>query len=179
MQQEAGASAEASNPYTNPTQAVGDVNDQAHQSEQQAAVSAILKAQVTRGANWFYWIAGLSMVNLFAIVGNTDFRFVFGLGISEGLAEWAKEQAATGAGSGVVAIAAAGSIGMTAFFALCGKFANRPSAAAFIVGMIVFVLDSLVFVLIKDWIAVAFHAYATYALWRGFSAARQYKALNG
>lgn len=174
MQPEIGT--DAVNPYNNPTQVVGD--GQAQLSVEMANVAVILKAKAARGASWFYWIAGLSLVNLFAIVGNTDFRFVFGLGISEGLAQWAKMQAAEGAGTGVIAIACAGSIAMTVFFALCGKFANRPSPAAFIVGAIVFVLDSLIFVMAKDWIAVAFHAYATYSLWQGFTAARQYKALH-
>lgn len=174
MQPESGADA-----ISNITQsAPAAVSAEAQQAEQNAAIAAIVKSHVARGASWFYWIAGLSLVNLFAIIGDTNFRFVFGLGISEGLAEWAKDQAATSAGTGVVAIAAAGSLAMTGFFALCGWLATRPSAVAFMIGMIVFVLDSLVFVLVKDWIAVAFHAYACYRLWEGFKAARQFKTLN-
>ncbi|MBV8633122.1 MAG: hypothetical protein JO002_01410 [Burkholderiaceae bacterium] len=49
---------------------------------------------------------------------------------------------------------------------------------AFVIGTLVFALDSLVFVVVKDWGAVAFHAYAIFALWQGFNAARQYKSLN-
>ena len=147
-------------------------------AEQYATVAAILKAKAARGASWFYWIAGLSLINLFAIIGNTDFRFVFGLGVSEFLGEWAKQAATNGSGSSDVAIAAGGSLAMTAFFALCGRFAHRPSVPAFVIGTLVFALDSLVFVVVKDWVAVAFHAYAIYALWQGFNAARQYKSLN-
>ncbi|HEX7641314.1 MAG TPA: hypothetical protein VF472_03785 [Burkholderiaceae bacterium] len=175
MQTEPGGNAESTNPYVNPTQATSV--EQASLSEQKAAACAIVMTHIVRAANWFYWIAGLSLVNLVAIATGANFRFIIGLGFSEMLGGWAKDMTTAGASDGAVMAACAGGVALTAFFAACGWFARRPSMVAFIIGMAVFALDTVVFVLAQDWIGVAFHAYAIYGLWRGVAAIRQYKAI--
>ena len=175
MQTESGGNAESTNPYVNPTQAVN--SEQAHLSEQKAAACAVVMTHIVRAANWFYWIAGLSLVNLAAIATGANFRFVIGLGFSEMLGGWAKNMTETAGSNGAILAACAGGVALTAFFAACGWFARRPSMVAFIIGMVVFALDTVVFVLAKDWIGVAFHAYAIYGLWRGIPAISQYKAI--
>ncbi len=177
MQDESGGSAESTNPYVNPTQAVdGSVVPQL--SQQDAAVRAALMMQILRGANWFYWIAGLSLVNLGAIATGANFRFIIGLGFSEMLGGWAKEMVASSGSNGAIMTACVGGVALATFFAACGWFARRPSMVAFIIGIAVFALDTAVFFLASDWIGVAFHAYAIYCLWRGVTATQRYKAIS-
>jgi len=35
------------------------------------------------GARWFYWIAGLSMINSIAAMSNSSWSFLAGLGITQ------------------------------------------------------------------------------------------------
>ena len=60
---------------------------------------------------------------------------------------------------------------------LLGWLAQRPSIAAFLFGIALFALDTVIFVLARDWIGVAFHGLALYFLWKGFTAAREMKRL--
>ncbi len=175
MHSDAGENAESTNPYVNPTQSVS--GEPAQMTEQRAAASAALVPYIVRAANWFYWIAGLSLVNLGAIVIGSNFRFVIGLGFSEILGDWAKAASANGDSSGTVLIACAGGLILAALFAACGWFARRPSLWAFLGGIAIFALDTIIFILAGDWIGVAFHVYAIYCLWRGVTATRHYKML--
>jgi hypothetical protein len=140
------------------------------------AEAAALRQRAASAANWFYWIAGLSLVN--AIVGalGSKWAFAIGLGISEissGVATGMR--ASAGSSPAVIALLYAISFAAAAFFAVCGRYAHRPSAAAFGIGMMVFALDTAIFLVAGDWIGVAFHALALFYLWNGLSAARRLK----
>jgi hypothetical protein len=125
-------------------------------------------AQLKSGASWFYWIAGLSMINSIAAFAGSTWRFILGLGITQIL---------DGLGSGmsgggkvivfVLDLLAAGVL------ILLGVFAHKAHTWAFIVGMVLLVLDGLIFVLVQDWLGVGFHAFLLYCLFRGFSACRR------
>jgi hypothetical protein len=47
-----------------------------------ATPNLIAAARVVNGAKWFYWIAGLSLVNSLVVVFGGNFHFVLGLGIT-------------------------------------------------------------------------------------------------
>ena len=49
----------------------------------QKAPNPIAQAIVIRGAKWFYWIVGLSIVNSLLAMGGAPIRFVFGLGLTQ------------------------------------------------------------------------------------------------
>lgn len=57
-----------------------------------------------------------------------------------------------------------------------GVFANKQIKWAFIVGMGLFGLDTLLGVLAQDWIGVAFHVFALWAISRGYSAMKKLQA---
>ena len=42
-----------------------------------------LRAQMQSGARWFYWIAGLSLINSIAAVSGSNWSFLAGLGITQ------------------------------------------------------------------------------------------------
>ena len=175
MQAESGTTAESTPSLDQSVQDAGEPTMSL--SEQKAAALAIVQTHVVRAANWFYWIAGLSLVNLGAIAMGANFRFIIGLGFSELLGGMAQEMSASSGTNGPMLVACAGGALLAAFFGACGWFARRPSVVAFIVGMVVFGLDTGIFIMAKDWLGVAFHAYALYCLWRGVTATRQYKAI--
>ena len=42
-----------------------------------------LERQITNGANWFFWIAGLSLINSVLHLAGVSISFLIGLGLTE------------------------------------------------------------------------------------------------
>lgn len=62
-------------------------------------------------------------------------------------------------------------------FATIGQQARKPSAGAFLCGLVLYAADAAIFLLLGDWIGLALHALALYFIWRGWMAAREYQKL--
>jgi hypothetical protein len=134
----------------------------------QAAASI---AQMKSGASWFYWIAALSLVNSISAFSGSTWRFIIGLGITQIIDEFGSNLG--GAGKGVTLVLDLLAAGVLVLF---GIFANKGHSWAFIVGMILFALDGIIFLLVQDWLGVGFHAFVLFCLVRGFLACRELKA---
>ncbi len=141
---------------------------------------AVLLHQGKNGANWFYWIAGLSVVNTLIMLVGGNFAIVFGLGttyIGGALAEGTAQNVPQDAG-----IARAVGFGFTVFIALIfcgfGWLANKRFQSMYFMGMGLYLLDGLLFLPLGMWIIAASHAYAVYIMWGGFQAFRQLRALE-
>jgi hypothetical protein len=133
------------------------------------------KHQVEQGAKWFYWIAGLSLINTILPLFGSDWGFVIGLGITRVFAALATAMHGEHSSIGLAVVLYCLSFAAVGFFAACGWFARRPSLVAFTIGIAAFALDALIFLIAQDWIGVGFHALALYYLWGGMSAARKFK----
>jgi TRAP-type C4-dicarboxylate transport system permease small subunit len=129
--------------------------------QQSSAQSLIAMAAVKRGANWFYWIAALSVVNTIAALSGANFHFVLGLGITE-VTDALRAPQARILGFFIDVL-------VLGFFAMCGYFGAKAHKWAFIVGMSFYLLDSGITLLLQDWLSFAFHIYALICIWRGFS----------
>src|SRR5215813_6693657 len=129
-------------------------------SAPQSAAHQALERQRRSGGQWFYWIAALSLINAVLAFSGQQWRFILGLGVTQ----LVQEMAAAGS---------SGTIGGLVGVALIVVFAVLGHQWAFLLGMILFGLDGLLFVLIQDWIGVGFHAFALLMIGRGYAAARQ------
>jgi len=128
-------------------------------------------AHMKSGASWFYWVAALSLVNSASAAFGSTWRFIVGLGITQLIDEFGSGLGAAGKGVAIVLdLLAAGVL------VLFGIFANKGHSWAFIVGMILFALDGVIFLLVQDWLGVGFHAFVLFCLFRGFMACRELKA---
>ena len=125
------------------------------------------------GASWFYWIAALSLINSISALSGSDWRFIFGLGITQIFDALGNEIA--GGGKAIIFVLDLFAAGILVFF---GFFAYKRHTWAFLVGMILLALDSLIFLLAQDWIGVAFHAFVLFRLFRGFQACRKLNAVG-
>jgi hypothetical protein len=125
-------------------------------------------AQVCSGARWFYWIAGLSLVNSVVMIAGGGFHFVVGLGITSVVDELAKQVGSVGT---VLDLVINGTV--AGIFFLFGSFAGKAQKWAFIVGMVLYGLDGLLLLVAKDVLSAAFHGYALYAISRGLTAVDQ------
>ena len=129
------------------------------------------------GANWFYWIAGLTLVtSIIGLLGG-GWRFFLSLGITQvidGIALVASESL----GEGTKIIALVLDIFITAMFAGIAYLAGKRHFWAYIVGMVVFGLDALLSIVIFDWLGIIVHGFVLVMMIRGFLAGRELVALE-
>jgi len=120
-----------------------------------------VQQRINTGANWFNWIAVLTLINSFAAHSGSHFRFIIGLGTT---------QLVDAIGSTNLApIALAIDALVVATCAMVAYYA-RESRAVYIGGMIVYALDGLFLLLVGDIIGSGFHAFALYSLFKGVKA---------
>jgi len=165
MENESTGTAIAQEPQTQ-TNATGALGTQ------QVAVADIERG-MRSGASWFFWIAGLTMVNTGAAVIGTDWRFLLGLGITQIADGLAADMGSVGKVAAFVVDALA-----IAFFVLMGVFANKAQKWAFILGMIAFTLDTGISVLAQDVVGVIFHIFALWCIYRGYTQVQKLKDLK-
>ncbi len=135
-----------------------------------AMQQAIAQKQAQVGGDWFFWIAGFSIINSVLAFANASIHFVIGLGTTEVF-----DSGALGFGKGIdIAL----DVLSAAFYVLYGFFARQGARWAFVVGAIFYALDGVLLLVFKDWLAVAFHAYALYRIFQGFQAAQQLAVLR-
>ena len=124
------------------------------------------------GANWFYWIAGLTLVTSVIAFGGGGIRFLISLGITQIIDGVADAISAEGGGAAkVVALVLA--LLISGLFVVFGVLANKKSLGAYIIGMVVFGLDGLLSLMFQDWIGVIAHGVVLFFLFRGFQAGRE------
>lgn len=130
-----------------------------------------LVSRLKSSASCFYWIASLSIINSVIALTGSDWRFIFGLGVTQVIDELGKH-----IGGGAVAVTIVLDVLVTGMFVCFGVFAHKRHLWAFIVGGVLFVLDFLLILLAGDWIGVAFHAWVLFSLFVGAKACHQLNA---
>ena len=136
-----------------------------------------LSARYRSGANWFYWIAALTFVTSIISLLGGGWRFFLSLGITQvidGIAVGASES--LGDATKVVAIVL--DIFITAMFAGFAYLANKRQMWAYITGMVVFLLDGLLSLLVTDLIGILVHGFVLFVMIRGYMAGREMLALE-
>jgi hypothetical protein len=149
--------------------AMAQSSERAAQVDQRIAVSKMVTAARARaGAKWFYWIAGLTMINSIVVITGGNLHFVVGLGITSVVDAMAKRLGSAGS---MLDIFINGCV--AGVFVLFGTFAVKAQKWAFLVGMTLYAFDGLLLLGLRDFFGVAFHAYVLFALYRGYTAAKQ------
>jgi len=132
-----------------------------------------LERQFKGGADWFFWIAGLSLVNTVIMLAGGNLNFVIGLGVTQlvdGIA---------GHFGGVAKFLALGfDLFVACAFAGFGILARKKYNWAFITGMILYAFDGLLFFLVFDLLAIGFHVFVLYCLFTGLKANNKLRAFE-
>ena len=119
---------------------------------------------VASAARWFWWIAGLSLVNTVLIHSGSETSFVIGLGFT---------MIADVAFSALKPVAFALDALAIGFFVLMGWLSLRGHFWAFIVGAFVYALDGLIYLKFGDMMPFGFHLFALFFIVRGAFALRE------
>lgn len=133
------------------------------------------------GSNWFFWIAGLSLVNSAINMAGIDGSFLVGLGLTQIIDGIAMAIATETGARGVTIISVTAlvlDVLVAGTFVLWGVFARRYHRWAYIIGMILYALDGLLFLWVEDFLSLGFHVFALVCLYNGFKACGQLKQLQ-
>lgn len=128
-----------------------------------------IENQLKAGANWFFWIAGLSIINSVALFLGSQWGFIIGLGITRFIDAIGLMIAEEVGGIGKI-IALVLDVIVAGGFVLFGVFARKEYKWAFIIGMILYGLDGLLFLLVRDLLSMGFHVFALFCIYGGFKA---------
>lgn len=126
----------------------------------------VYDAAIKSGGNWFYWIAGLSLINTIVALVGLNWNFVIGLGITLFLDAGIKEL-----GGFATFILLPINLIIVGVYVMFGYFACRRARWAFITGMILYGLDTLLVLVARDWLMIGFHVLALFGIGRGLQAA--------
>jgi hypothetical protein len=129
-----------------------------------------LERQRRNGGAWFYWVAGLTLINSALALAGQNWHFILGLGITQ-LADALIAQSSSG-----WMAAAALDLMLIGGFVFLGRCAVGGHLWAFLVGIALYALDGVIFLVARDWVGVGFHAFVLMMTVRGFQAGRQLSA---
>jgi hypothetical protein len=125
------------------------------------------------GANWFYWIAALSIINSAIYFFKGSWNFIFGLGITQLIEGILIEFGSIG-----ITIAIILNSIILGIFLLIGRLSNKRKRWAYIIGMVIYSLDSLVFLLAADIWSIGFHGFALFSMYGGLKAMKELEGLE-
>lgn len=140
-----------------------------------------LQAAARRGTDWFFWIAGLSVVNTIIYLTGSTTSFIVGLGITQVIDVLVNHIAQSLSGSSVAIFQFVGilvDLFIMGLFAGAGFLARKQVRWVVIVGMLLYVLDGILYVAAGEWLAILFHLWALFGLWNGFRALTALKKLQ-
>ncbi len=133
------------------------------------------------GANWFFWIAGLSVVNSVILIAGGNLNFIIGLGITQivdGIAMALANSVDPGSGTIIRVLALFVNLVIAGIFAIFGSLARKKYKWSFVIGMSLYAADSLIFLIIFDILSMGFHLIALYGLYRGLIASQRLDELQ-
>ena len=136
------------------------------------------------GANWFFWIAALALVNLILLARQSAIHFIFGLAatrIIDALTGIFGRQVLLGSLNTLRIIGWVLNLLVVGVFVLFGVFAHKGKKWAFFAGMLLYLLDAVAILYIgdkPDLLSFAFHLIVIWALADGLRALSQLDRLN-
>jgi len=124
---------------------------------------------ITNGVSWFLWIAILSSCNTIALIFHQNLHFVVGLGINYVLLG-IMEGIQRASGANLIPI------GFVLTFVISGLFlwiwtkSKKENQKIYLTGLIIYGIDTIIFIFTKDWFSIAFHLFAFWVLFVGYRA---------
>jgi hypothetical protein len=105
------------------------------------------------GATWFWWIAGLSLVNTVMVHSGGDISFVVGLGFTLIIDSLLQNHLPVALAIDALAIGIIFTLGL---------YARRGYRRAFITGIVLYTCDALIYLAAGDMLSLGFHAFALF-----------------
>jgi hypothetical protein len=127
----------------------------------------VTRKSVLHAADWFFWLAILSLINSFIVyyykTANTP--------VALGLTQWL-DGTAGGLNPTMTTTALVTNVLIAAVLALFGLMARRGSDLAFVVGIFLYILDAFLSIGLRDFFGFGVHLIALFFLGKGLLASR-------
>lgn len=140
-----------------------------------------LESQLRVGAGWFFWIAALSVINSVVLLVGGGWSFIIGLGatqvvdvVSLAIVAQAEPEIVTA----VKVMAFVVDLSIAGVFVVFGMVARKRYTGIFMVGMVLYALDGLIFLLVQDYLSIGFHLFVLFGLLGGLRASRELNRLE-
>jgi len=140
-----------------------------------------LENRIKGGTSWFFWIAGLSVLNSIIFFTGGSIVFVVGLGTTQlidGILSVVVNEINSGAGIVVRVIGFGLDILFAGIFLACGVYGRKRVQWVIVAGMILYGLDGIISLLFGDWLGLFFHVFALAGLWQGKKAINELALLE-
>lgn len=140
-----------------------------------------IEKQIRNGADTFFWIAALSVVNTIVYLTGGTATFVIGLGATLMIDIFTKKLAEDMSANGGLVIHVIGiglDVVIMGMFVLFGVLGRKKHKTAVLFGMALYVLDALIYVYFQEWMSVFFHVWMLVTLWSGVKAMGKLKDLE-
>lgn len=127
------------------------------------------KSLILGGASWFLWIGILSTLNLIALIIHQNLQFIAGFGINYfilGMMDGIRR--ATGVN--LILLGYALTFIVSGLFIFIWKKSKQENKAIYLTGLIIYGLDTIIFVFTKEWFSLGFHVFALLMLGNGYNA---------
>ncbi len=131
-------------------------------------------SKVKKGANWFYWISALSIINTILSTFDAQVNFVLGLGLTQ----FCDGITSVMNNATIKYICIGFEILVCGFFFVCGNKGGEFSKPFFIAGMVVYVLDAVLVGYFGAILACVFHLYALFFIFNGYRAIAEYETIK-
>jgi len=139
------------------------------ENEKDRSEKAKFENKLKSGANWFFWIAGLSFINSILFLCSGKWNFIVGLGITQ-LVDVIGLELVKSIGNAAYIIACGLSAIAAGIFIFFGIFARKKRNWAFVAGMLAYAFDGQIFLLVQDYLGVGFHIFVLLLIAGGFKA---------
>jgi MFS family permease len=148
--------------------------------QMQADALAELRKNLCSSAGWFYWIAGLSILNTILILAGVEVSFVVGLGVTivvDAIGMALVEQ--EGLDARVQWVTTILSVAFSLLFVFFGYAGTRQWMALYVVGMVLYGLDAVLCLVLGSYMQFGFHLLALFFLYKAFPVLKELRAFEG
>jgi len=132
-----------------------------------------IEQALRNSSSWFIVVAALSLVNSTLSMVGASIHFIFGLGFTQ-IVDALAHQAGT---AGIVLDFFINGM-VAAAFVMFWAFARKGQKWAWYAAIGLYAVDALILLPFKDYLSVAFHAYALYRMWSGLKVLGVLERLN-
>ena len=133
-----------------------------------------IQNKIKKAANWFYWIAALSIINsILNFDTPSNIGFTAALGISQIVDGFIMDLYGSYHYYATII-----NVLISLVIAVIGYNARKANKTAFIIGLNVYALDGILFFYYNIWINFAFHILVLYFIYQGIPAINELKKLD-
>ena len=129
----------------------------------------IQKGQIFFGAVLFLWIGIFSALNILSIIVHQNLQFIAGLGINYFILG-AIDGILRATGVNLIIVGYALAFLVSGLFIFIWKKSKQENKAIYLTGLIIYGLDTIIFVFTKEWFSLGFHVFALVMLGNGYNA---------